>query len=183
MSDSMIDEPPANIEPLDTADAIPGDAATAAPDADDADQGDDGTGDLFPRRVVEKLRRESAGHRERATAAEEQVAALQDRAQAAETRVAAMQRQTVEGRVKRAGMRPSAVWAVANLDDMLADDGSVDMAAVDQAMRTARSTLGIEQRRVPYSVDGERFSGAGTGREEDRPMPSFVDSFRPRKHD
>ncbi|MGB3483613.1 MAG: hypothetical protein WBB07_15545 [Mycobacterium sp.] len=178
MSESMIDEQSAGVETLDDADIIPDDGATVAPDADVVDQADDdldGTGDTFPRKVVEKLRKESADHRGRAKAAE-------DRAQAAENRVAAMQRQTAEARITAAGMRPSAVWAVSKLDDVLAEDGSVDMAAVDRAMKTARSTLGIPQKgRARLGLDGLHSGATAPG--SHRGGPSFVDSFRPRKHD
>lgn len=188
MSDIMIDNEPVDDEALVDTDTTPDGGVTAAPDPDAAAPGADGLGDddtegdTFPRKVVEKLRRESADHRGRAKAAEDQVTELQERVQAAETRVAAMQRQTVESRIKAAGMRPSAVWAVSKLDDVLAEDGSVDMAAVDRAMKTARSTLGIPQKRAGFPGEGELNSGA-TARREYRPGPSFVDSFRPRKND
>lgn len=165
------------------ADPIPNDGETITPDTDGVDQdGDDtdGAGDVFPRKVVEKLRKESADHRGRAKAAEDQVAALQDRAQTAESRIAAMQRQTAESRITAGGMRPSAVWAVTTLDDVLADDGSVDMAAVDRAMQTARSTLGIP--RKGRSGLGGLHSGA-TAPNNHASGPSFADSFGPRKHD
>lgn len=150
-------------------------ADVAPPDADD-DQDD---GDMFPRKVVEKLRRESADHRGRANTAEEQLTAMQARAEAAEGQVLALQRRSVEQQIVNAGMRPAAVWAVSQLDELLADDGTVDTSEVQRAMATAKKTLGIQQRRNPAGVRDGMNSGSGRPREP-KPVPGFTDAFGPR---
>lgn len=122
-------------------------------------------GDVFPREVVEKLRKESASYR--------------DRAKTAEDRLSAMQRQSVARQITAAGMHPEAVWAVAQLDDLLADDGTIDAAKVSRAMATARQTLGIQQRRV-FPGMGELNSGA-TGFRDYTPGPGFASAFGPRE--
>ncbi|MDM2029854.1 hypothetical protein PP300_11175, partial [Mycobacteroides abscessus] len=137
-------------------DTCTAEADVAPPDADDQDDGD-----MFPRKVVEKLRRESADHRGRANTAEEQLTAMQARAEAAEGQVLALQRRSVEQQIVNAGMRPAAVWAVSQLDELLADDGTVDTSEVQRAMATAKKTLGIQQRRNPAGVRDGMNSGIG----------------------
>lgn len=156
-------------------DAAPVETATAEVDAEPVDRpgDDDGTGaeddgadgEVFPRKVVEKLRRESA--------------TLRDRAKTAEDRLSAMQRQSVERQITSAQMRPEAVWAVAKLDELVADDGSVDADAVTQAMARAKRTLGIGGRRAPGLEIGGLSSGA-TGAKDYTPGPGFAAAFRPR---
>ncbi|TXH28697.1 MAG: hypothetical protein E6R06_00270, partial [Mycobacterium sp.] len=77
------------------------DTDAAEPTADDAQE--------FSRHYVERLRRESAGYRERATTAE--------------TTVAALQQQHAERLIDAAGVKPAAVFALTTITDLLADDG------------------------------------------------------------
>ncbi|BCP11682.1 hypothetical protein MINTM020_37800 [Mycobacterium paraintracellulare] len=137
-------------------------------DAADTDEtpGTDDSSDMFPRKVVEKLRKESA--------------TLRDRVKAAEDRLSAMQRQAVAWQITAAGMRPEAVFAVAQLDDLLAGDGTVDAAKVSRAMAAARQTLGISQRPAPRPGHGELNSGA-TGMKDHMPGPGFAAAFGPRE--
>lgn len=179
MSDNMINnETETPTSDVDTAVDNGAAEADVAPTGVDLDT--DGQGDMFPRKVVEKLRRESADHRGRANAAEEQLTAMQARAEAAEGRLTSMQRQSAEGLIKAAGMRAEAVWAVAQLDDLLAHDGTVDEAKVAHAMATARRTLGIQTKRNPAGIRNGFHSGVG-GPREYKPGPAFSDAFRPRK--
>jgi len=136
----------------------------STPDATETAATDD-PGDVFPRSVVEKLRKESAG--------------LRDRAKNAEDRLSAMQRQVAAQQITAAGMRPEAVWAVAQLGDLLADDGTVDPDQVARAMATARQTLGIEQRRAPFPGQGELNSGARSGPPES--PAGWTAAFGPRE--
>jgi hypothetical protein len=76
-------------------------------------------------------------------------------------------------------MRPAAVWATAKLDDLLADDGTVDADKVARAMAGARQALGITHRRAPYPGMGEMNSGA-TARRDHAPGPGFAAAFDPR---
>lgn len=140
------------------------DSHTDAADTDETPSSDDSS-DMFPRKVVEKLRKESA--------------ALRDRAKTAEDRLSAMQRKAVARQITAAGMRPEAVFAVTQLDDLLADDGTVDAAKVSGAMAAARQTLGISQRPAPRPGHGELNSGA-TGMKEHTPGPGFAAAFGPR---
>jgi hypothetical protein len=125
--------------------------------------GDPGDGDTFPRAVVEKLRKESAGLRDRAKTAEEQVTALQ--------------RQIVSRQVAAAGVKPEAVFAVAQIDDLLADDGTVDPDKVSAAMFNARKTLGAHPKRNPAGRGGLH-SGAGISGGQ---PAGFESAFRPRE--
>lgn len=147
------------------ADAPDGDNQPDALDTTETSAVDD-SGDTFPREVVEKLRKESASYR--------------DRAKTAEDRLSAMQRQSVDRQITTAGLKPAAVWAVTQLENLLADDGTVDAAKVSQAMATARQTLGITQRRAPFAGQGELNSGA-TGPKEYTPKPGFAAAFGPRE--
>lgn len=123
---------------------------------------DDEPGDVFPREVVEKLRRESASYR--------------DRAKSAEDRLSAMQRQSVERQITDARIRLEAVWAVVKLDELIADDGTVDKVAVARAMATARQTLGIDRRGAPHAEASELHSGA-TAKKDHTPGPGFEAAF------
>lgn len=141
---------------------------------DDTDQpdADDDAADVFPRSVVEKLRKESAGMRDRAKTAEE-------RAQTAEERLTAVQRQLVGQHVAAAGMKPAAVAAVASLDDVLADDGfTVDVGKVAQAIERARVTLGAHAapRRNPAGRGSFQSGASGSNIEPTR--KSFASAFR-----
>lgn len=136
-----------------------------------ADAADDELADTFPRSVVQKLRKEAADHRERT--------------RDVESRLAAVQRQSVEQRITAAGMRPAAVWAVTQLDDLLAADGSIDTGKLAAAMAAARSTLGISTGRRTFAPDGDLLSGAGNGRQSisTKPRDSFATAFRRRPTD
>jgi len=115
------------------------DADAAEPTADDAQE--------FSRTYVEKLRRESAGYRERATTAEAAVAALQQ--------------QHAERLIDAAGVKPAAVFAVTELADLLAEDGTVDAEKVTAAITRARQELGVTGRPQPLLPRGGLTSGTG----------------------
>lgn len=169
------DAPESNGQVIAPAEPDAGDSVDQADDADtDGDAGEqlDDTADVFPRAVVEKLRKQSAGLRDRARTAE-------GRAEQAETRLAAAQRQLIGRQAAAAGVKPAAVFAVAPLDELLADDGTVDTAAVTRAMATASTTLGAGPRRNPVGR-GSFLSGA-TGTNIEPPPKSFTEAFRPRE--
>lgn len=63
---------------------------------------------------------------------------------AATAKVEALQRQQVEGMLSAANVKPAALWATTKLGDLLAEDGSVDADAVNEAISKARDTLGIQ---------------------------------------
>lgn len=139
-------------------------------DADEQpDPGDDDTADTFPRSVVEKLRKESAGLRDRFKVAE-------GRAETAEERLATVQRQLIGRQVASAGLKPAAVFAVAQLDDLLAEDGTVDADRVVKAIAAARDTLGVGVRRNPVGRGSFQSGASGTNIES---LPKgFASAFR-----
>lgn len=53
----------------------------------------------------------------------------------------AVQRQQVEGLL--GGVKPQAVWAVAELSELLAEDGTIDTGKVTAAVEAAREKFGI----------------------------------------
>lgn len=136
---------------------------------DDEHQGD---ADTFPRRVVEKLRKENTALRDRVRAAE-------DRAQAAEAARTALQQQAADEAIEAAGLKPAAVWHDSKLADVLADDGTIDRAKLTAAMKTAMRTLDVIPRRpVPRPGAGAPLrSGAGVPLEKPN---TWVNAFGPR---
>ncbi|MEB3065722.1 hypothetical protein [[Mycobacterium] zoologicum] len=138
-------------------------SAERAPDpvADDADSD---AAEQFSRDYVEKLRKESAGYR--------------DRAKAAEAAVEALQRQQVERLADDAGIKPAAIWAVAELGALIGEDGSVDAELVKGAIGTARSTLGVSGRPQPPRSRNMFASGSGVPQETPK---GFAEAFAPRE--
>lgn len=147
--------------------AAEGTAACGQPGpADDpADTGEvdehQGDADTFPRDYVEKLRRESA--------------TLRDRAKAAEQAVEALQRQAAEQQIRAAGLKPAAVWAVAQLGDVVDDHGAIDPGKLGAAMGTARQQLGIRQ---PAPAPGRAGLKSGSGVPHEKPR-GFAEAFGP----
>ncbi|KUI00925.1 hypothetical protein AU189_11460 [Mycolicibacterium acapulense] len=136
-------------------------------DNDDADGDElDENADTFPRKVVEKLRRQNTN--------------LRDRAKAAEATVAHLQRQAADQAIKAAGLKPAAVWAVTKLGDVLDGQGGVDSKKLAAAMSTARDQLGVTApaKRIPKpGTGGALRSGSGVPQEKPR---GFTDAFAPR---
>ncbi|TXI56485.1 hypothetical protein [Mycolicibacter arupensis] len=138
----VADTPTTEVQPEpESAEREPDPATDAAePTADDAQQ-------EFSRDYVEKLRKESAGYRERATTAENTVAALQQ--------------QHAERLIDAAGVKPAAVFALTTITDLLADDGTVDPEKVTAAVTRARQELGVTGRPQPLRPQGGLTSGTG----------------------
>ncbi|WP_067968363.1 hypothetical protein [Mycolicibacter icosiumassiliensis] len=162
------------------------------------------TVEQFGRDYVEKLRRESAGYRERATTAETTVAALQqqhaerlidaagvkpaavfaltrrespgyrDRAPTAETTVAALRQQHAERLIDAAGVKPAAVFALTTITDLLADDGTVDPEKVTAAVTRARQELGVTGRPQPLRPQGGLTSGTGAPKVQNTWQSAFA---------
>lgn len=127
----------------------------------DADAQDE-TVEQFGRDYVEKLRRESAGYRERATTAE--------------TALAALQQQHAERLIDAAGVKPAAVFALTTITDLLNADGTVDADKVTDAVARAKRELGIAGRPQPLGPRGGLSSG--TGAPQSKPN-SWVSAFAP----
>ncbi|MCX2929268.1 hypothetical protein ORI20_03205 [Mycobacterium sp. CVI_P3] len=58
-------------------------------------------------------------------------------------RVETLQRQQVDAQVSAAGVKPQAVYSVADLADLVGEDGSVDTEKVTEAVAKAKEQLGI----------------------------------------
>ena len=140
------------------ADATP---EPAAPEASTDDETDSGAVEQFSRDYVEKLRKESAGYR--------------DRAKAAETAVTALQRQQVETHAAAAGLKPAALWATTELADVLnPETGAVDFGQVNTAIKAARESLGIPKNAGV--TRGSLSSGSGVPQETPK---GFAAAFAP----
>jgi hypothetical protein len=134
--------------PVDTEEVTDTTATTEVPAEPQSDTDtQEETVEQFGRDYVEKLRRESAGYRERATTAE--------------TTVAALQQQHAERLIDAAGVKPAAVFALTTITDLLADDGTVDPEKVAAAVTRARQELGVTGRPQPLRPQGGLTSGTG----------------------
>jgi hypothetical protein len=101
---------------------------------------------------------------------------LRERAQAAEARVAEVEQQNadyvdtiaklqkfhLEQAITAAGVKPAAVWAVADYTDLLDDNGLPDAEKVTVAVENAREQLGIRPQPQAVHRQRELRSGAGT---------------------
>jgi hypothetical protein len=115
-------------------------------------------------------------YRKRAQDAETARDAAEARATDLAANVERLQRLHVEQAVAQTGIKPAAVFAVAELADLLGDDGLPDADKVTAAVATARDQLGINLIAAPQRQIGMR-SGAGT------PPPkkdSWASAFAPR---
>ncbi|MGH3262888.1 MAG: hypothetical protein ACRDNS_12910 [Trebonia sp.] len=104
----------------------------------------------------------AAKYRERAQAAEARVTEVEQARDELAGTVERLQRLHVEQAVERAGVKPAAVFAVADLGDLLGDDGLPDDAKVAAAIKSAREELGVKQPTVADYRNGSGLrSGAG----------------------
>ena len=54
-----------------------------------------------------------------------------------------LQRQQVDTFLEKTGVKSDAVFAVARLDELLAEDGTVDAEKISAAIKTAQAKLGV----------------------------------------
>lgn len=133
----------------------------AAPEVPADDEADSDAAEQFSREYVEKLRKESAGYR--------------DRAKAAEAAVTALQRQQVESHAAAAGLKSAALWATTELADVLdPESGAVDFGQVNTAIKAARESLGIP-KNAPITRGG---LSSGSGVPQETPK-GFAAAFAP----
>jgi hypothetical protein len=145
---------PNTVTEADTPDTVEG----TDPSPAETDESDDNTG------------REAAKWRKKLRGAE---AERDDLA----TRLEAVQRQQIEKILVAAHVKPPAVWAVAELGDLLADDGTIDAAAVEVAITAAREQFGI----TPIST-GNYVPGIGSGNlRAPRRLDQWTEAFKPQK--
>ncbi|EKF25254.1 hypothetical protein C731_0781 [Mycolicibacterium hassiacum DSM 44199] len=132
-----------------------------------ADNDDEHAGGMFPRKVVEKLRKQNAS--------------LRERAKTAEATVAHLQRQAADKAIRAAGLKPAAVWAVAELGDVLDEQGGVDDEKLAEAVRRACTELGVQPPKpkpTPRPGVGALRSGTGGPHSDGRPS-GFAAAFAP----
>jgi hypothetical protein len=66
----------------------------------------------------------------------------------------AVQRQQVELLIAESGVKPTAVWSVTGVAELLGDDGAIDTEKVTAAVETAREKFGIPKRQKGNYVPG-----------------------------
>lgn len=91
--------------------------------------------------------------------------------------VETLQRQHIEASLSRSGVKPAALWAVTQLADLLAEDGTVDTDKVAAAIETARDQLGIQPIGKGTYVPGLGGPPAGNP----KPENAFADAFKPHR--
>ena len=68
------------------------------------------------------------------------------------TQVESLQRQHVEALATAAGLRIAALWATANLEDLVDDDGAVSTELVTAAVTAASETLGVRPKPTRHGL-------------------------------
>jgi len=173
-TDDRADTPAATGEP-DSGELSDGEHTPAADDAEHQDDNDgdgddehlDDAAEMFPRKVVEKLRKQNTS--------------LRERAKTAEATVAHLQRQAADKAITAAGLKPAAVWAVAELADVLDDQGGLDDRKLAAAVKKAGEQLGVQPpkpKTPPRPGVGALRSGTGGPRSDGRPT-GFAAAFAP----
>ncbi|MGV0720643.1 hypothetical protein ABQF17_17520 [Mycolicibacterium elephantis] len=139
-------------------------AANGDGDDGDAEDQDDG-GDAEDGHRLKKLRHENAS--------------LRQRAKTAEATVQHLQRQAADKAITAAGLKPAAVWAIAELGDVLDDHGGIDTAKLAAAIKQATEQLGVQppKRRTPRPGAGSPLR-SGLGVPEGKPR-GFAAAFAP----
>ncbi|MGH3969539.1 MAG: hypothetical protein ACRDTV_15840 [Mycobacterium sp.] len=136
----------------DTADT-PKVSDTAIQRQDDADGS--GDNDTEPRGRAAK-------YRQRAQESEAARDAAEQKATGLAGTIERLQRLHVEQAITAAGIKPAALWAVAELADLVDDDGLPDDAKIAAATKTARDQLGIKPPNLAGLRErGQLLSGAG----------------------
>lgn len=102
----------------------------------------------------------AAGYRKRAQDAEARVAEVE--AQVAEhvATIARLQRLHVDRAITETGLKPAAVYAVAQLADLLGDDGLPDQSKLEAAVKAAKVQLGAAPPPMPFRREMGMRSGA-----------------------
>lgn len=163
-TDDRADTPAAD----DAANEAHGDADTpVAGAADNDDEHLDDAAEMFPRKVVEKLRKQNTS--------------LRERAKTAEATVAHLQRQAADKAITAAGLKPAAVWAVAELADVLDNQGGLDDRKLAAAVKKAGEQLGVQPpkpKTPPRPGVGALRSGTGGPHSDGRPS-GFAAAFAP----
>lgn len=91
-------------------------------------------------------------------------------------RVEALQRAQAETLLTASGVKPQAVWAVAELGDVLAEDGTIDTDKLDKAVATAREKFGIAKPAKGNLVRGVGNQPAGRPR-----LDAWREAFTPKR--
>lgn len=86
----------------------------------------------------------------------------------------AVQKQHAENMLADLGVKPDAIWAVAELADLLAEDGSIDADKLAQAVAAARERFGI-----PPTPKGTVVPGVGNQPASQPKLDTWTDAFGP----
>lgn len=113
----------------------------------------DGTGEVEPKG-------RAAGYRKRAQDAEAKVAEVEAHSAELTATIEQLQRLHVENAVTAAGVKPGAVFAVAELADLLDEAGLPDAAKIEAAIDAAREQLGVRRHEHPLQRQLGMRSGA-----------------------
>lgn len=153
-------------EPDETATAVASSDDTAQDDAEpEAEADDESNPNAEAAKYRHKLRDEKTAHQETRAALE-----------AATARVEALQRQQIENLISGSHVKPAAVWAVTELADMVGEDGTVSVEAVNTAIDTARKTLGIQPIGKGAYVPAMGSRPDGTPKTD-----GWADAFKPKR--
>lgn len=153
------DTEPAAPAPTSTeADETPTAGTDTPGEAENGAQGEnDGSGDDSA-----EPRGRAAGYRKRAQDAEAKVAEVEAQSAELTATIERLQRLHVENAVTAAGVKPGAVFAVAELADLLDEAGLPDAAKIEAAIDAARDQLGVRRHEHPLQRQlGMRSGAAG----------------------
>ncbi len=114
-------------------------------------------------------------YRERAQAAEARVAEMETQAGELTATVERLQRLHVEQVINAAGVKPAAVFAVAELADLIDDAGLPDTAKVQKAIGAAREQLGVPAPGIVRQQELRSGAGASPPRKN-----GWASAFAPR---
>lgn len=118
-----------------------------------------------------------AGYRQRAQAAEARVAEIEAETAAQATKIEGLQKMLVDKAVEASGLKPAAVFAVAELGALLDENGLPDPEKIDAAVAAAKESLGVVGLLPgPTRQTGMR-SGAGYSPPK---RDSWADAFAPK---
>lgn len=161
MSDTDTTEPTINADAPEGAAAVDGtpEAENATQNADPAEDGE--------------TRGRAARYRERAQAAEARITEFEQQTAAQAATIERLQRMHVEHAITATGVKPAAVFAVAELASLLDDTGLPDAEKITAAVATARDQLGLQ----PRPVAPPRQQGMRSGASAPQPKRSGWDGF------
>jgi hypothetical protein len=170
-------------------------ATTAPPAAQDAPEGAAPTDDTAPARNAAEndvpaegvdadagdgeTKGRAAQYRRRAQEAETRAAELEEQITGHTATIERLQRLHVDRAISDTGLKPAAVYAVAQLADLLGDDGLPDQSKLEAAVQAAKEQLGAAPPSPPLRREmGMRSGAAGHPRPK---RDGWAGAFAPRE--